>query len=180
MPATNSYPLDVGRGSPHPGQAHAPLAAAAAKTLAIAIDGKLLVVHPEDRPIVTVSYGLPLGLCSASNGPSLPSSTGSSPPAPPQAGMVIGHRRLPMSHCAQRPCVCAPPSCVRLTITMSARPPKQHDNSQNYVQKLSVDRLARKDKFSVFGWQYVSSAGFPTPTSLASAARTFFDFRGSS
>jgi hypothetical protein len=27
--------------------------------------------------------------------------------------------------------------------------------------------------FLLFGWQYVSSAGFPTPTSLASAARTF-------
>src|SRR5437870_10320337 len=26
----------------------------------------------------------------------------------------------------------------------------------------------------MFGWQHVSSAGFPTPTSLASAARTFF------
>jgi len=30
--------------------------------------------------------------------------------------------------------------------------------------------------FEVFGWQHVSSAGFPTPTSLASAARIFLGF----
>ena len=29
-------------------------------------------------------------------------------------------------------------------------------------------------EFTLFGWQYVSSAGFPTPTSLASAARIIF------
>ncbi len=34
-----------------------------------------------------------------------------------------------------------------------------------------VDKQCGSNIFETFGWQYVSSAGFPTPTSLASAAR---------
>ncbi len=38
---------------------------------------------------------------------------------------------------------------------------------------VGIDIFRTIFKYSVFGQQHVSSAGFPTPTSLASAARIF-------
>ena len=44
---------------------------------------------------------------------------------------------------------------------------------QNYLLS-QLTRGWRRYSFWVFGQQYVSSAGFPTPTSLASVARIFY------
>jgi hypothetical protein len=46
-------------------------------------------------------------------------------------------------------------------------------NIRDYLDKLLTNE-GTAIQFDLFGWQYVSSAGFPTPTSLASAARIFF------
>ena len=37
-----------------------------------------------------------------------------------------------------------------------------------------IDKVLQKSNMHLFGWQHVSSAGFPTPTSLASATRIPF------
>ena len=44
------------------------------------------------------------------------------------------------------------------------------------MNKWPIDNAAHGGNLNMFGWQHVSSAGFPTPTSLASATRISFLF----
>jgi hypothetical protein len=49
--------------------------------------------------------------------------------------------------------------------------------ARKFLRK-GVDKTGTAPKMAPFGWQHVSSAGFPTPTSLASAARMLCFYAG--